>query len=183
MRATRPVTIDDVPALAGLLRVSRDFLAPWDPIRGEHYFTVDGQGAVIRDALARHAEGSSRPHVILDESGQVAGRITLNGIVRGPFQSCSVGFWVSVTSTGRGLATAAVRDIIRVAFEDLGLHRVQAETLLHNVRSQRVLRRSGFVRIGMAPAYLNIAGKWQDHILFQVVKPDPRGSGGSNPAS
>jgi ribosomal-protein-alanine N-acetyltransferase len=166
------VTLDDVPALAELLRVSRDFLAPWEPVRGDDYFTTDGQSVVISDALAQHQRGSSLPHVILDETGQVAGRITLNGIVRGPFQSCSVGYWVSVTATGRGLATAAVRDIVSVAFDELGLHRVQAETLLHNVRSQQVLRRNGFRRIGMAPAYLNIAGRWQDHILYQVTRPD-----------
>jgi [ribosomal protein S5]-alanine N-acetyltransferase len=76
---------------------------------------------------------------------------------------------VGVTHTGRGLATAAVRDIVGVAFGELNLHRVQAETLLHNVRSQRVLKRNGFVRIGMAPAYLNIAGRWQDHVLYPVV--------------
>jgi ribosomal-protein-alanine N-acetyltransferase len=171
--ATRLVTLDDVPALAEVLRVSRDFLAPWEPIRGDDYFTVEGQLAVIRNALAQHEQGSALPHVILDDSGRLAGRITLNGIVRGPFQSCSVGYWVGVTHTGRGLATAAVRDILGVAFGELGLHRVQAETLLHNVRSQRVLKRNGFVRIGMAPAYLNIAGRWQDHILYQVVNNVP----------
>ena len=173
MRATRLVTLDDVPALAEVLRVSRDFLAPWDPIRDDDYFTVGGQLTVIRNALAQHEQGSALPHVILDDSGRVVGRITLNGIVRGPFQSCSVGYWVSVTHTGRGLATAAVRDIVGVAFGELNLHRVQAETLLHNVRSQRVLEHNGFVRIGMAPAYLNIAGRWQDHILYQAVKQTP----------
>jgi ribosomal-protein-alanine N-acetyltransferase len=66
-----------------------------------------------------------------------------------------------------------VRDIIVVAFGELGLHRIQAATLLHNLRSQRVLERNGFVRFGVAPAYLNIAGKWQDHALYQVVKPTP----------
>lgn len=65
----------------------------------------------------------------------------------------------------------AVREIVRVAFEELGLHRVRAETLLHNVRSQRVLERNGFVRFGMAPRYLNIAGRWQDHAMYQVVNP------------
>ena len=60
-----------------------------------------------------------------------------------------------------------------MAFGELGLHRIQAETLLHNIRSQRVLERGGFVRIGMAPAYLNIAGTWQDHILYQVVNTTP----------
>jgi ribosomal-protein-alanine N-acetyltransferase len=166
---TRLVTLDDAPVLAEVLRASRDFLAPWEPIRGDDYFTVGGQFAVIREVLGRHARGAALPHVILDSSGSVAGRITLSGIVRGPFQSCSIGYWVSVTAAGRGLATAAVRDMVRVAFGELGLHRVQAETLLHNVRSQRVLKRNGFRRIGMAPAYLQIAGQWQDHILYQVI--------------
>src|ERR1017187_8645934 len=168
--ATRLLTLDDVPVLAELLRVNRDFLAPWDLIRSDNYFTADGRRAVIGDALARHDQGSALPHVILDDSGRAAGRITLNGIVRGPFQSCSLGYWVSAADNGRGLATAAVRDITGVAFEELGLHRIQAEPLLHNVASQRVLERNGFVRFGMAPAYLNIAGKWQDHIMYQVVK-------------
>jgi [ribosomal protein S5]-alanine N-acetyltransferase len=68
--------------------------------------------------------------------------------------------------------TAAVRDLVRVAFDELRLHHVQNETLLHNVRSQRMLRRNRFRRIGMAPAYLNIAGQWQDHILYQVINDD-----------
>ena len=170
---TRPVTLDDVPALAELLRVNRDFLAPWEPIRDDDYFTVDGQRTVIQAALERHQEGSILPHVIVDDSCRVVGRITLNEIVRGPFQSCSLGYWVNASDNGRGVATVAVRDIIRVAFEELGLHRIQAGTLLHNVRSQRVLEHNGFLQFGVAPEYLKIAGKWQDHALYQVVKLSP----------
>ena len=170
--ATRLVTLDDVPALAELVRVNRDFLAPWDPIRGDDFYTVDGQRAAIEALLARHDGGWIRPHVILDDSGRVVGRITLNEIVRGPFQSCHLGYWVSAADNGRGLATAAVRDMMRVAFDELGLHRIQAGTLLHNIGSQRVLERNGFVRFGVAPEYLNIAGKWQDHALYQVLSTD-----------
>jgi ribosomal-protein-alanine N-acetyltransferase len=61
--------------------------------------------------------------------------------------------------------------MVGIAFTRLGLHRVQAETLLDNIGSQRVLERNGFERIGMAPAYLRIAGRWQDMILFQVLNP------------
>ncbi|MEU4368211.1 GNAT family N-acetyltransferase [Micromonospora chersina] len=171
MKITRLVTVEDSPTLAELLRVNREFLAPWDPIRSEDYFTADGQRAVIEADLQQHAQGAKLPHVILDDSGRVIGRITLNGIVRGPFQSCAMGYWVSAGHNGRGFATRAVREMVRVAFEELGLHRVQAETLLHNVRSQRVLERNGFVQFGMAPEYLNIAGRWQDHNMYQVVKP------------
>lgn len=172
---TRLLTLDDAPALAELLRDNRDFLAPSSPIRSDECYTVDGQRAVIQAALERHGQGTTVPHVILDGAGRVVGCVTLSEIVRGPFQSCSLGYWVGAADNGRGLATAAARDIIRVAFEELRLHRIQAGTLLGNVRSQRVLERNGFVRYGVAPAYLNIAGQWQDHALYQLVRTLTRG--------
>jgi [ribosomal protein S5]-alanine N-acetyltransferase len=165
------VTLDDAPALAEILRDSRAFLAPWEPVRTEAYFTAQGQLEFIKTALKSYEQGLSVPHVILGEHGDAAGRITLNTIVRGPFQSCSVGYWVGASENGRGLATAAVRNMKRVAFEELGLHRVEAGTLKHNIRSQRVLTRNGFTQFGMAPNYLKIAGEWQDHLLFQVLSP------------
>jgi [ribosomal protein S5]-alanine N-acetyltransferase len=167
--ACRLIATEDAPVLAELLTANKEFLAPWEPLRGADYFTVTGQLAVIENALEEYRQGTALPSVILDGAGQVAGRITLNGIVRGPFLSCSVGYWVAQSANGRGLATAAVRDVIEVAFGQLGLHRIQAETLLHNFASQRVLERNGFVRIGLAPNYLKIAGRWQDMILYQVV--------------
>ena len=173
MSPSRLVTVDDAPVLAELLRTNRGFLAPFEPDRDEDYFTDDGQRALVESLLERHEQGSTLPHVILDESGGVVGRITLNEIVRGPLQSCSLGYWLGASATGRGLASAAVRGIVRVAFEELGLHRIQAGTRLDNVRSQRVLERTGFVRYGMAPAYLHIAGQWRDHVLYQQVKPHP----------
>jgi ribosomal-protein-alanine N-acetyltransferase len=161
--------MDDAPALADLVRTNWEFLAPWEPARDADYFTADGQRALVAAALGRYEHGTQLPHVILDEAGRVVGRITLNEIVRGPFQSCNLGYWLSAAENGRGLATAAVREINKVAFDELRLHRIQAGTLPHNVRSQRVLERTGFVRFGAAPAYLKIAGHWQDHILFQLL--------------
>jgi len=79
---------------------------------------------------------------------------------------------VSQTENRRGVATAAVGLMVRTAFADLRLHRVQAETMVHNHASQRVLERNGFVRYGLAPAYLKIAGRWQDHVMFQVINSD-----------
>ncbi len=168
--ATRLITLDDAPVLAELVRTDRDFLAPYEPPRTEDHFTDEGQLASARDALERCEQGTTLPHVILDDSGDVVGRVTLNGIVRAPsFLSCSVGYWVASAANGRGHATAAVREIVRVAFEELELHRVQAETLLDNVRSQRVLERNGFTRYGMAPRYLNVGGRWQDNLMYQVL--------------
>jgi ribosomal-protein-alanine N-acetyltransferase len=100
------------------------------------------------------------------------GRVTLSNIVRGAFQSCNLGYWVGRDDNGRGFATAAVGDVVQVAFDDLCLHRIEAGTLLRNIGSQRVLERNGFVRYGIAPQYLNIAGSWQDHAMYQALNPN-----------
>jgi ribosomal-protein-alanine N-acetyltransferase len=109
------------------------------------------------------------PLGILDGDGRLIGKATLTGVVRGPFRSADLGYWVSEDSNGRGHGTQAVAAVVRMAFEELGLHRLQAGTLLHNERSQRVLIKNGFTRIGVAPEYLRIAGRWQDHVLFQRI--------------
>ena len=169
MTTCRLVTPDDASELAQLIRLNRDFLAPWEPVRGSDYFTEAGQRIAIQDALCEHEQGRNLPFVIVDGAAGVVGRITLNGIVRGAFQSCSVGYWVSEAVGGRGVATAALQQTISVAFGELGLHRIQGETLPDNFASQKVLERNGFVRIGMAPTYLKIAGRWQDCILYQLI--------------
>jgi ribosomal-protein-alanine N-acetyltransferase len=163
------VTRDDAEALAMLVSSNRRFTAPWDPIRAEEFFTVGGQAASIEDALAQHDQGIGLAHVIVDDTGEVVGRITLHGITRGAFQSCGVGYFVGERHNGRGLAIAAVGEMKRIAFDELALHRIKAGTLPHNTASQVVLGRSGFVRYGLAPQYLSIAGRWQDHVLFQVL--------------
>lgn len=169
---TRLIRPDDAPALADLLQRNREFLAPWEPLRADDWSTVDGQRAAIDAVLGAHAQGLGLPHVVVDHDGAVAGRITMSSIVRGAFQSASLGYWISGDRNGQGLAGAAVADMKRIAFEDLGLHRLEASTLEHNAASQRVLERNGFERIGLAPRYVRIAGRWQDHVLFQVLAED-----------
>jgi ribosomal-protein-alanine N-acetyltransferase len=169
---TRLITRDDVPTLVDLLRANREFLAPWEPLRTEEFFTVEYQDTAIAEALKQAELGTVAPHVILDD-GKLVGRITLNNIVRGPLQSAKIGSWVAAAANGRGVATAALAAMIPVAFDELQLHRIAAATLLHNVRSQRVLERSGFVRFGVAPRYLKIAGRYQDHALYQRLADDP----------
>lgn len=174
IRATarvRLIAVEDAAPLAELVRINREFLAPWEPIRPEEYFTADGQRRGIGEALEHHGRGTLLPHVIVGHD-QIVGRVTLSNIVRGAFQSCNLGYWVASAHNGRGFATAAVRDIMAVAFRELGLHRIEAGTLPHNVASQRVLERNGFARFGLAPAYLNIAGRWQDHAMYQALNPD-----------
>jgi ribosomal-protein-alanine N-acetyltransferase len=111
--------------------------------------------------------------LILERSGAVAGTLTLASIIRGAFQSCSVGYWLAESAQGQGLATDALREAAGLAFGVLRLHRIQAETLTRNQRSQSVLQRVGFEKYGEARSYMHIAGKWQDNVLYQLLTPTP----------
>ena len=146
------------------LRIAnRDFLAPYDPIRGEEFFTLEAQLERLR--RTEHAYG-------IVENGAIVGSISLTNVVYGPLQSANVGYWVDRAHTNRGLATAALAEILDVAFGELGLHRVEAGTLVDNVASQRVLEKNRFTRIGLARRHLLIGGEWRDHILFERLADD-----------
>ncbi|MDP5227196.1 MULTISPECIES: GNAT family N-acetyltransferase [Arthrobacter] len=167
MSILRLISSGDAPPLTALLQESREHLAPWDPIRPERFFTLEGQQEEVRHALRAHADGTRVPFVILDDDGAVAGRLNINNVVRGAFESASLGYWVAAGRAGGGLGTRAVARAVTYAFSTMALHRLEAGTLLHNEASQRVLLKNGFTEFGVAPGYLNIQGRWQDHRLFQ----------------
>lgn len=168
----------DAAALAALLLANREFLAPWDPVRPDSWFTEADQREDLARMVARQADGTASPYVVL-AGGRPVGRVDVNDVVRGAFQSAHLGYWVDRGHNGRGVATAAVAEVVRIAFHDLGLHRLQGDTLVHNVASQTVLARNGFTRIGLAPDYLRIAGRWQDHVLHQRLADDEPEPGGT----
>ncbi|HEX2895532.1 MAG TPA: GNAT family protein [Marmoricola sp.] len=166
----------DAEALAALMRRNREFFRTGGPARDadDPFFTAAGQREVIERAEA-NAEADTGRMFLVEVEGELVGRVNLNSIIRGAFQSASVGYMVDEAWTGRGVATAALRALIAVAFGELDLHRLQGETLTTNIASQRVLERCGFSRYGRAPDYLFIGGRWQTHDLFQLVNPDHRG--------
>jgi [ribosomal protein S5]-alanine N-acetyltransferase len=159
----RPLVPRDADELARLLGANRDFLAPFEPERPESFYTARGQRSRIRNAEHLFA--------ILD-GRSIAGTIALSNVALAAFRSANVGYWVDAARNGRGLASRAVADVVEYAFGELRLHRLEAGTLVDNIGSQRVLEKNRFVRIGLAPRYLHIAGAWRDHVLFQRTVED-----------
>src|SRR5690606_9678288 len=133
----------DGAALTAAYLRNREYLEPWEPSRTDEFFTEEWQAADIRQRLVGLASGSAIP-LVLRRGPDIIGRFNLGGIVGGPFQSAGIGYWVDAAHAGRGLATAAVCAIVEAARDELGLHRLEASTLLHNAGSQRVLRNAGF---------------------------------------
>ena len=170
--AIRPLELTDAAALAAAYTRNRAHLEEWDPHRDESFFTEQGQAAAVAGQLAAVEVGQNLAWV-LTCGDEVVGRVNLNNIVMGVLRSGSLGYWVAEAHTRRGLAGTAVSHAVDRALER-GLHRVDAGTLLRNKASQAVLLRNGFEQYGVAPKFLFIDGRWQDHNLYQrILHDDP----------
>jgi ribosomal-protein-alanine N-acetyltransferase len=145
----------------------RAFLDPWEPVRPDSLFTLEAQQHGL--ARLREAEDLVDFGIFAEAGDQFVGRIQLSGISPAPFQNAHLGYFVSERHNGRGYATAAVRQAVDAAFDDLELHRVQAAVIPSNVASIRVLEKTGFREEGLARRYLQIAGIWQDHKLYALT--------------
>jgi ribosomal-protein-alanine N-acetyltransferase len=174
----RPLAGDDAPALAAAFARNREHLRPWDPNRAEAFFTVAGQRESIRAQLALVEQGRLQGWVlwhVVEGRAEVAGRYALSNITRGVQLGCTLGYWVDRHLQGRGLASAMVEHACEQAAA-LGLHRVEAGTMIANAASQAVLRRCGFQHYGTAPDLLYLDGAWRDHHLFQrILNSEPAG--------
>ncbi|MFE7126080.1 GNAT family N-acetyltransferase [Streptomyces sp. NPDC057617] len=157
----RPATPDDATNVAEALVRNRDHMRPWEPYRPDEFFTPQTQARWLADPSVRRwfaADGT-----------RIVGEVNLSSVSLGAFRSAVLGYWIDAEYTGRGLATRAVQEVCRAARDELGLHRIEAGTMLANAASQRVLRKCGFELIGTAPRYLHIDGEWRDHHLFQRI--------------
>ncbi|MGK0220767.1 MAG: ribosomal-protein-alanine N-acetyltransferase [Planctomycetota bacterium] len=147
-------------------------LAPWEPRRGPDFFTVAFWAKQLEAAQGEYRRDVGTRLILAQKSEpeRVIGVANLSNFVRGSFQACHLGYSLDAELQGQGLMAEALKEVIRFAFEDLGLHRIMANYQPHNDRSARVLERLGFIREGFAKDYLYIDGAWRDHVLTALVR-------------
>ncbi len=123
--------------------------------------------------LARNEKPENECFLIIRQSDEaIAGMINLSQIFYGPFCNAYLGYGLGVRFTGGGLMTEAVALVLRFAFKDLKLHRVEANVQPENVPSIAVLKRCGFTREGFSRKYLKVGGRWRDHERFAIIRED-----------
>ena len=109
--------------------------------------------------------------LLTPDGQQMIGACNFSGIIRGAFQACYLGYHIDYAHQGQGLMQEGLEAGIGYMFDTQNLHRIMANYIPGNERSARLLERLGFEREGYAKAYLNIAGRWQDHVLTALVNP------------
>ncbi len=131
--------------------------------------------ADYEDFLARNESEANECFLICQKSDEaIVGAINLSQIFRRVFQNCYLGYYLFEKYTGKGLMIEAVELVLRHAFQNLKLHRVEANVQPENLPSIHVLQRCGFTKEGFSRKYLKIGGKWRDHERFAIIKEDWR---------
>lgn len=174
----RPLRMRDAAAWTEVRVRNRAWLEPWEgsPAAQPPTLWADRHGGAVFASMLRSLRREARagralPFAVVYQ-GRLAGQVTLNGVVRGAFDSCALGYWVDGRVAGRGVTPTAVALVVDHAFGPVGLHRVEANVRPENVASLRVVEKLGFRREGRHERYLYIDGAWRDHLCHALVRDD-----------
>jgi [ribosomal protein S5]-alanine N-acetyltransferase len=108
---------------------------------------------------------------VLTRGADLVGAVNLTHVIQGGFQSGYLGYFAFAGFEGQGLMTQGLQAVVRLAFGELGLHRVEANIQPGNLASIALAKACGFKREGYSPRYLKIAGRWRDHERWARIKP------------
>lgn len=169
----RPLVPQDFTGWSEVRRRNGEWLTVWEPVKLPHHPDPETNrevfaarcGARDRERLA----GSQYAFGIFVD-GAFAGEINLNNVVRGAFQSATIGYWIDKARAGKSFMSEAVVVLSQFAFEELGLHRIEVCIIPRNANSRRVMEKLHFREEGIAERFLEINGVWEDHVRYGFTR-------------
>ena len=166
----------DFRAWAALREGSADFLRPWEPVWADDHLTRRAFTTRVTWSARAEAQGAALPLFLVRRADRVVlGAITLDNIRRGPAQTGTIGYWIGHAHARQGYMREAIVAVVHHAFTVMDLSRIEAACLPENAASRGVLERCGFKYEGVAQSYLQIAGRWRNHVLYANLRGDRRG--------
>ena len=168
----RPLALSDFAAWREVRQRCGPWLTRWEPQRlpNQPDTTQDRDAFAVRcSARQRERQLGTGYGFGVFVDGEFCGEINLSSIQRGPFQNAYVGYWIDEKWAGQGLMPEAVVVLVRFAFEELHLHRVQVSIIPRNTSSRRVVEKLGLRQEGLAERYLEIDGVWEDHLRYAIT--------------
>ncbi len=172
----RPPQHGDYRAWSALRRDSEAFLTPWEPVWARDHLSRKAFTNRVYWAQRSIANGTAVP-LFLErrEDGALLGAITLDNIRRGPAQAGTTGYWVGAPFARQGYMREAIHAVVHHAFGALDLSRIEAGCLPENTASRRLLEQCGYKYEGVAQSFLQINGRWRNHVLYANLRHDRRG--------
>lgn len=172
----RPPEHGDYRSWSGLRDASRDFLTPWEPTWAQDHLSRKSFTNRVYWAQRSISNGTAVPLFLIRRSDSaLLGAITLDHIRRGPAQAGTTGYWIGQPYARHGYMREAITALVHYAFTTLEISRIEAGCLPENVPSRRLLEQCGYKYEGVAQSYLQINGRWRNHVLYANLRSDRRG--------
>ncbi len=166
----------DWHAWSTLREQSAEFLRPWEPVWAQDHLTRRAFTNRVYWAKRAEAQGTALPLLMFRRADDaLLGAITLDNIRRGPAQAGTLGYWIGAAHARQGYMREAIEAVVHHAFEQMDLSRIEAACLPGNAASRGVLEKTGFKYEGVAQSYLQINGRWRNHVLYANLRGDRRG--------
>ena len=158
----RRVTIRDEVEFVGLMKQSISMHHPW--------ITPPHNSNLFRAYINRIKKDDHEGFAICQKKDDaIVGIININNIIRGSFQSATLGYYVGKPYAGNGLMREGLLAVLKLAFETFGLHRLEANIQPDNHSSIGLVKNCGFVKEGLSSGFLFIDGSWKDHERWCAV--------------
>ena len=150
---------------------NKEFFSGEEPIREKKFYTEEYQSNELKKDLGFIENGSMLRLWVYEKFNlnRIVGQVTFYNIVPFAFFSCHLGYKSHKDNINKGIITEAVRKGIDIMFNEYGMHRIEAYTLIGNEASQRVLQKLGFIDEGIAHEFLEIGGVWRNHKRFALI--------------
>ncbi len=172
----RPPVHGDYTAWSALRHDSQEFLDPWEPTWAMDHLSRKAFTNRVYWAQRSITSGTAVPLFLIRRSDDaLLGAITLDNIRRGPAQAGTTGYWIGQAYARHGYMKEAIEAVVHYAFRTLEISRVEAGCLPENTPSRRLLEQCGYKYEGVAQSYLQINGRWRNHVLYANLRSDRRG--------
>lgn len=149
-----------------LLR-NKEFLKEWEPVRADSFYEdVEILKRMQEEKKEFEEKRGISLYIFQENKDKIIGNVHIDNIVKGVFQSCYLGYKLDQEYINQGYMTQAVEKAIEIAFEEYQLHRIEANIMPRNIRSQKVVEKLGFENEGLSKRYLKINGVWEDHMHY-----------------
>jgi [ribosomal protein S5]-alanine N-acetyltransferase len=166
----------DWRAWSALRAESAAFLTQWEPVWAHDHLSRKAFTNRVSWAARAESQGTALPLLLTRRTDQaLLGAITLDNIRRGPAQTGTLGYWIGAEFARQGYMREAILAVVHHAFTALDLSRIEAACLPENTPSRGVLEKCGFKYEGVAQSYLQINGRWRNHVLYANLRGDRRG--------
>ena len=147
---------------------NKEHLKTFEPKREEDFYTINYQKQNLLESYKQYLNGSS-VNLGIYKANRFIGKIQISNIVMGVFKNAFIGYSIDKDEQNKGYMKEALNLALNYAFNEINIHRIEASTLVTNIKSQRVLKACGFKELGLNEKYLFLNGKWRDHITFYKI--------------